>query len=119
LHHKYYENLCTGAGGIASNSQDMLKFIDYLFSNKIISKFQLDKMLLSPAEDSNYGYGIEVFRKFDGLKLYGHNGDNIGYASRLYYEPIHNKSISLLFNCSNFELIDFVTDQILDIYFNN
>lgn len=113
-----------GAGAVVSTSTDMIKFIDALFSNKIISKISLAKM-----ETMVDDYGMGMFQnKYGDKPSFGHNGRIEEFYSALWYFPNEKLSIAYCTNgiafprtdiiegilkiCSNEPfLIPFTTDQ--------
>ncbi|MBS1738853.1 MAG: beta-lactamase family protein [Bacteroidetes bacterium] len=72
-----------GAGSIVSTPTDMVKFIDALFSNKLISKASLAKM-----ETMIDDYGMGMFpNKYGDKPSFGHNGRIEEFYSALWYFP--------------------------------
>jgi CubicO group peptidase (beta-lactamase class C family) len=70
-----------GAGGIVSTPTDLTKFIEALFSLKLVSKNSLDQMkTITDGE----GMGMEEI-PFDMKKAYGHEGSIDGFVSCLAY----------------------------------
>ncbi|MGV3509320.1 MAG: serine hydrolase domain-containing protein [Sphingobacteriaceae bacterium] len=83
-----------GAGGIVSTPTDLTKFIEALFSQKLISKNSLLQM-----KAITDGYGMGMFQyPFNTKKAYGHNGGIDGFASSLAYFPEDSLAIAY---CSN------------------
>jgi CubicO group peptidase (beta-lactamase class C family) len=70
-----------GAGAIVSTSTDLTKFIEALFSLKLVSQNSLDQMkVITDGE----GMGMEAM-PFDGIKGYGFEGTIDGFVSNLAY----------------------------------
>lgn len=70
-----------GAGSIVSTPTDLTKFIEALFSLKLISSTSLDLM-----KTITEGYGMGIFQMpFNRKMAYGHTGGIDGFASYLYY----------------------------------
>lgn len=90
------DNFC-GAGAIVSAPSDMVKFIEALFSYKLVSKASLDKMKTMV---DDYGMGIFPYA-FQSKKGYGHNGKTEGFASSLSYYPDEKLAIAF---CTNGEV---------------
>jgi D-alanyl-D-alanine carboxypeptidase len=83
-----------GAGSIVSKPTDLTKFIEALFSNKLVSTNSLEKM-----KTMTDGYGMGMFPiVFNTKKGYSHNGGIDGYASNLAYFPKDSLAIAY---CSN------------------
>lgn len=87
-----------GAGGIVSTPTDLTKFVEALFSEKIISKKSLE--LMTSLKD-NFGMGIfpMPFYEFSG---FGHTGAIDGFSSMLAYFPDNKISFALISNGDNY-----------------
>lgn len=78
-------------GGIISTAEDLYKFMDGLFGNKLVTPATLAEMKRvqwsgCDSEYCEYGLGIEIWRTGLGI-AYGHNGGLVGIdANALYYE---------------------------------
>ncbi len=83
-----------GAGSIVSTPEDMAKFIEALFSNKLLKESCLEKM---KTVSEGYGMGMLVF-PFGEKKAYGHNGGIDGFVSGLAYFPEEQLAVAY---CSN------------------
>jgi len=102
-----------GAGAIISTPADMLKFINALFTGKLVNKSSLDTM-----ETMVDGYGMGMFPfEFGPHKGFGHNGKTEGFASSLTYYPEDKLAIAY---CTNGEVYHKakILDGVLSIYFN-
>jgi D-alanyl-D-alanine carboxypeptidase len=72
-----------GAGAIVSTPTDLTKFIEALFSGKLVSQNSLNQM-----KTITDGYGMGMFEiPFNTKKAYGHNGGIDGFGSSLGYFP--------------------------------
>jgi CubicO group peptidase (beta-lactamase class C family) len=102
-----------GAGCIVSTPTDLIRFIEALFSFKIVSKNSLTHM--KTITDS-YGMGMRQI-PFYTKKAYGHNGRIDGFVSNLAYFPDDSLAISF---CSNGEIfpVNEILIGVLSIYFN-
>ena len=95
-----------GAGGVFSTSKDLAKWTHALFNEgRIVSKGSLDQMLAfhSPIPNpiiDGYGLGVERFtpRFFNGIELWGHAGNALGYFAFIWYLPEYGVSIGLISN---------------------
>jgi len=102
-----------GAGAIISTPPDMLKFINALFTYKLVSKQSLDQM-----KTMVDGYGMGMFpygsEKHPG---FGHNGKTEGFASSISYYPADKLAISY---CTNGEVYskNYILDVVRAICFN-
>ncbi len=102
-----------GAGAIVSTPIDLIKFIEALFAEKIISKQSLEKMTIIK---DRYGMGIFQF-PFNDKKSFGHTGGIDGFTSFLSYFPEDNLSIALCSNGSNYDNNNIMISA-LSCYFN-
>jgi CubicO group peptidase (beta-lactamase class C family) len=102
-----------GAGSIVSTPSDLTKFIEALFSLKLVSQNSLDQM-----KTITEGYGMGMFQiPFNTKKAYGHNGGIDGFVSNLAYFPEDNLAIAY---CTNGQVYSFndILIGVLSIYFN-
>lgn len=105
--------ILTGAGAIVSNPIDVLKFVEAVFKNKIISKESLNAM--EEVRD-DYGMGIGEF-PFEEKMSYGHTGHLDGFSSLFGYFPNENISFAITSNGSSINNND-IALGILNIIFN-
>ncbi|MFP2996849.1 serine hydrolase [Spongiivirga sp. MCCC 1A20706] len=84
-----------GAGGIVSTTNDMVLFIEGLFSGKLVTKESLNSII-----PKNEFYGLGMMKtSFQGTsKGYGHTGGYIASESSLFYYPEDNVSIAYATN---------------------
>lgn len=109
--YSYYRNLCFSAGAITSNSIDIVSMVrQVFFKEKIIRKSSV--LLMCPVPPSRYGRGLQLLAEDEKTYL-GHHGDNIGYASRLFFNIKDKTIVSIVFNCSDYDFIDEVCDSVL------
>lgn len=103
----------SGCGAIISTPADMLKFMEALFTGKLISKSSLSQMQTFV---DDYGMGMFGF-DFDTHKGFGHNGKTEGFASSLTYYPADGLAIAY---CTNAEIYHKakILDGVLNICFN-
>jgi len=86
-----------GAGAIVSTPTDLSRFIEGLFSGKIISTASLEEM-----KTLKDGYGMGIFAtNLDGKKAYGHDGSIDGFTSMLTYFPEEKTTIAIVSNGHN------------------
>ncbi|MBI2428163.1 MAG: beta-lactamase family protein [Ignavibacteriales bacterium] len=102
-----------GAGCIVSTPTDLTKFIEALFSLKLVSKNSLTHM---QTITDRYGMGMRP-APFFTKKGYGHNGRIDGFRTNLAYFPENSVAISF---CSNGEYypVSEILIGALSIYFN-
>ncbi len=87
-----------GAGGIVSTPNDLIKFGNALFTNKLLKKESLELM-----KNLKDGYGLGLFKFPFGHKVaYGHNGGIDGFSSAFGYFPKEKVSFALISNGSNY-----------------
>jgi CubicO group peptidase (beta-lactamase class C family) len=102
-----------GAGSVVSTPTDMVKFIDALFSNKLVSKSSLSKM-----ETMVDDYGMGMFpNKYGSKKSFGHNGRIEEFYSALWYFPDEKLSFAYCTNGIVYPRTD-ILEGVLKICFN-
>jgi CubicO group peptidase (beta-lactamase class C family) len=102
-----------GAGAIVSTPGDLTKFIEALFSLKLVKQSSLDQM-----KTMKDGIGMGMFQfPFSGKKAYGHNGGIDGFVSNLAYFPEDSVAVSYCTNGMVYALNDILIG-VLSIYFN-
>lgn len=101
-----------GAGSVVSTPTDMTKFIEVLFSLKLVSQNSLDQM-----KTITEGFGMGMFQiPFYTKKGYGHNGGIDGFGSNLSYFPEDSLAVAYCTNGMVFPMNDILIG-ILSIYF--
>ncbi len=95
LDYRYFANIAYAAGSIASTLTDMEKFYTTLFETDILLQKETVKTMMSSGSEF-YGLGI-MKSESNGVKYYGHGGNNIGYSFRNSYDPI-SKDLFLTFS---------------------
>lgn len=93
----------TGDGGIISNTQDLLLFIESIVNNTLISSISYDQMLSNKIEIKTnkwYGLGIEQENKDNGFRI-AHSGGTEGYISFLMHYPDSNVTVAVCLNSSS------------------
>jgi len=95
LNYKFFANIANSAGSIASTLSDMELFYTSLFETDILLKKETVQQMMASGNE-NYGLGI---MKSNNAKeeLFGHGGNNIGYAFRNAYNP-KTKNLFLMFS---------------------
>lgn len=88
-----------GAGAIVSTSIDLTKFMDALFSGKLMSDHSFNAM--KKANDGETCHGI-FYAKTDGLDVYGSEGGIDGFQSMLVHVPAYHITIALTANALDF-----------------
>ena len=88
-----------GAGAVVSNPTDLVKFIEKLFSGKLILTTSLDQM---KTLKDNYGMGLFQVPFYDKIG-YGHTGGIDGFSSALWYFPSDNLSIAITSNGQTYD----------------
>lgn len=102
-----------GAGAIVSTPTDMVKFINALFANKLVSKTSLAKM-----ETIIDDYGMGMFpNKYGDKPSFGHNGRIEEFYSALWYFPNEKLSFAYCTNGIGYPRTDII-EGILKICFN-
>jgi D-alanyl-D-alanine carboxypeptidase len=98
-----------GSGFIISTVGDQAKFIEALFSKKLISQQSLDQMIRLQS-------GIDTFT-YNGKTFYGHTGGVDGFGSWLVYQPEEKLTLSYATNGKVYS-VGKIIDHIFDIYYN-
>lgn len=101
-----------GAGAIASNPEDLCRFMRSLHQGDIINSKSLSKM----KGDSDYGLGLMQFPFYTKV-AYGHNGGIDGFQSHASYFPKEDLAIALCINGAQYPMNDLLID-LLSIYFD-
>lgn len=93
----------TGDGGIASNMQDLIIFMNALFSNTLMSQESFDQMqtLTVTFNDGNaqYGLGLETFETDNWGTIIGHGGSTSSYSSFFFHFPEYEGTLAFSTNC--------------------
>jgi CubicO group peptidase (beta-lactamase class C family) len=101
------------AGAIVSTPADLTKFIESLFSLKLVSNSSLMQM-----KTITDGYGMGMFQiPFYNKSAYGHNGGIDGFASTLAYFPEDSLALAYCTNGQVYPMNDILIG-VLCIYFN-
>lgn len=102
-----------GAGSIVSTPADLTKFIEALFSLKLVSENSLNQM-----KDMKDGYGMAMIKVPFGTKTgYGHGGGIDGFASNLIYFPEDKLTVSYCTNGVVYPMNDILIG-VGSIYYN-
>jgi D-alanyl-D-alanine carboxypeptidase len=102
-----------GAGSIVSTPSDLTRFIEALFSLKLVSQSSLSQM-----ETIIDGFGMGMLQMpFSTKKAYGHIGGIDGFASNLAYFPEDKLAIAY---CTNGQVypMNTILIGVVSIYFN-
>jgi D-alanyl-D-alanine carboxypeptidase len=101
-----------GAGAIVSTSSDLVKFIEALFTGKLLSESSLSKM--KTITDS-LGMGMMQF-PYEDKTVYGHGGAIDGFNSILCYFPDEKLAFAYCSNGTAYPIKDILLAT-LSIYF--
>ncbi|ADB38793.1 serine hydrolase domain-containing protein [Spirosoma linguale] len=88
-------------GGIISTAADIARFMEGLFSGKLLTPLSLADMMATtrlpscPNGDCEYGLGLENWKTELGT-AYGHNGGSVGFEANALYFP-HNRGVFVLY----------------------
>ncbi|MXV53075.1 serine hydrolase [Pedobacter sp. HMF7647] len=92
------------AGGLLSNTEDLLKWFNGLLSYKILKKETLEKAFtpftLKDGSVISYGYGWSIMT-LGNIKSIEHAGNMSGFTTNEIYYPQQGVFIAALFNCEN------------------
>jgi len=102
-----------GAGSIVSTPTDLTRFVEALFSLKLVSQNSLNKM-----KTMTDGIGMGMFQfPFYEKKAYGHNGGIDGFVSNVVYFPEDSLALSYCTNGMVYSLNDILIG-VLSVCFN-
>lgn len=101
------------AGEIYSNSQDLKKWEDALFSEKIITKESLNQMFTPYL--NNYGYGWFIYENADGDTVAYHSGTLPGYTSLVEKNLDKNYLMIILCNENIDEAVDNISTELSEL----
>jgi D-alanyl-D-alanine carboxypeptidase len=102
-----------GAGSVVSTSTDMVKFIEALFNNKLVSASSLNTMKTLV---DGYGMGLFPFT-YSSKTAFGHNGRIEEFYSSAMHFPGEKLSVSYITNGINYPRAD-IMNAIFKIWFN-
>ncbi len=98
LDYRYFAKIANAAGSIASTLNDMEKFYTALFETEILLKKETVQLMM---HSGNKYYGLGLMKStHNGVTLYGHGGNNIGYSFRNGYDPT-TKNLYLIYTNSH------------------
>jgi D-alanyl-D-alanine carboxypeptidase len=101
-----------GAGSIVSTPSDLTKFIEALFTGKLISKTSLNTMITIKDK-----YGMGIFQTpFYERTGYGHTGGIDGFASALSYFPNDSLSVAYTGNGVKFPVNEILVAALSSAY---
>ena len=113
LDYRYFANIAYAAGSIASTLTDMEKFYTTLFETDVLLKKETVRTMMNSGSEF-YGLGI-MKSESNGVKYFGHGGNNIGYSFRNSYDPI-SKDLFLIFsNTKNIPLKATLKKDVLSV----
>jgi D-alanyl-D-alanine carboxypeptidase len=74
------------AGGIATSTEDLLRYTRAIFGGKLVKPESLALMMQPVGEEDRGGFTVQyglglMIATADGVKIYGHAGDLLGYAA--------------------------------------
>lgn len=91
-----------GPGRISSTAQDLLKWDQALYTEKLISKLTLEEaftpMVLQDGTISNYGFGWDLILNNPSGKIVWHNGDNPGFKTQIMRYLGNKRTLIILCN---------------------
>ncbi len=97
-----YEIYTTGAGGMYSTVEDLFKWDQALYTDKLISKKTLEEAFtsakLNDGSETGYGFGWGIGENEDGGKIVRHSGGLNGFRTFIERDLQHKRTIILLTN---------------------
>lgn len=108
-----------GDGGIYSSAEDLLKWDQALYTEKLIRKDLLQRAFSaeSPSSDmqgSGYGFGWYV-SKYHGADLFWHYGSTCGFSTRIERYPAKHFTVIILTNRRDAEISE-IGRKVADLY---
>jgi CubicO group peptidase (beta-lactamase class C family) len=106
-------------GGIFTTAEDLSNWANFLFHERTAVSIEILEQMIdfySPISNqpllSGYGLGVERFNLelFNGLEIWGHGGDPVGYAAGCFYIPQYGVSIGIMDNTAGGETMDVIFD---------
>lgn len=108
-----------GDGGIYSNVEDLFKWEQSLYTNKILSdelrNEAMTRARLNNGEEVDYGFGWHL-KTYKGEEIVYHSGSTQGFRNVIYRVPSKNFCVIILSNRNEGEP-EKIADEIFDIYF--
>ncbi len=93
-----------GPGRISSTVEDLLKWDQALYTDKLVGKQTLEEAFttttLKDGKISSYGFGWEIITNNPTGKIVWHNGDNPGYKTEIM--RFLNQQNTLIILCNNY-----------------
>ena len=113
-------SLVYSAGALLSNVEDLYKWHQALYAQKLLKKETLEKaftsFILTDGQPAEYGYGWFI-KNLEGNKTIGHGGAIDGFRSWEIYYPEDDVFVTALFNSDNDNYLPFFL-SILNIVVN-
>lgn len=110
-----------GDGGIYSNVEDLLKWDQSLYTNKILTgdlrKEAMTRAVLTNGEKIDYGYGWHL-KTYKGEEIVYHGGSTQGFRNIIYRVPSKKFTVIILTNRNEGEP-EKIADEIFDLYHND
>jgi CubicO group peptidase (beta-lactamase class C family) len=107
-----------GDGGIYSSLEDLYKWDQALYTNKLVSSETLNKAFTSSTEtdDGNVGYGFGWFiETYRGLKTVWHYGSTTGFRTAIERFPDQRFTVIVLINRNESDAHK-IARKIIDLY---
>ncbi len=97
-----YEIYTTGAGGMYSTVEDLFKWDQALYTNKLVSKKTLEEAFTSGktnnGEETGYGFGWGINENPEGGKIVMHTGGLNGFRTIIGRDLQHERTVIALTN---------------------
>lgn len=115
------------AGSIWSTTNDLLKYLNFelevgkdIDQKQYISKDNLLKRRVPNVKlGEKYSYGLGLFiENLNGISIYGHGGNNVGFTSMAEFIPKDKIAYSVLTNLGSANIItDLIRDKIIELFY--
>jgi CubicO group peptidase (beta-lactamase class C family) len=101
-----------GAAGMVSTASDLVRFMDALFTRRLVTEQSLTSML---NQDDGVGMGLWRY-DIAGQEGYGHRGRTEGYRACVYHFPQRRLSIAYTSNASMLPIDELVDEVLMTIF---
>ncbi|PSL04611.1 D-alanyl-D-alanine carboxypeptidase [Haloactinopolyspora alba] len=104
-----------GAGGeMISTTRDLNRFVDALLGGRLLPDHLLDEMRTPGIEGGTYGLGLAWQDTSCGVRVYGNDGDALGYQSWSYSTPDRRRQVTIALTPDFSGETDAAVDAFLD-----
>lgn len=93
----YNDGAGLGDGALVSTTADLTRFYQALFvTGELLSEESVQQMIDAGDNENDYGIGLEVIERENGLNL-GHTGAVLGFTGAVFYNPNLDATVVILY----------------------